>query len=75
MVARAHAIAVSWPEPSGDNSNPWNYFHMTGSRDELAACLDRLRARGWVVSEQPPEPGPGGTWDVLVRPPSHSSAP
>lgn len=48
----------------------WIWFQAAGSAAELAICLDRLRAKGWSISDAPPEPGPFGTWDVLVRPPA-----
>jgi hypothetical protein len=47
----------------------WTYFHMTGSQEQLTASLDRLRSRGWTVSEEPPLRGASGSWDALVRPP------
>jgi hypothetical protein len=59
-------------EPAGPGAtpaSPWMFFRTTGSREQLRVSLDRLRARGWDVSEQQPLAGPGQSWDVLVRPP------
>ncbi|MDT7573036.1 MAG: hypothetical protein QOE05_3210 [Actinomycetota bacterium] len=54
---------------SPDAGAPWTWFHATGSVEELAVCLNRLRAKGWAISDEPPVPGPFGSWDVAVRPP------
>jgi hypothetical protein len=66
MGAKAHAVPP--PAASGVLS-PWTWFHTSGSRAELVVCLDRLRAKGWTISDENPQAGPFGTWDVLVRPP------
>lgn len=69
MAAEAHALDPATLSSDAGGAGAWTYFHTTGSREELAVCLDRLRARGWTISDQPPEAGPFGTWDVVVRPP------
>jgi hypothetical protein len=67
----AEARAISLEPASGETgvATPWTYFHATGTREDLTRSLDRLRARGWTISDQPALAGPFGTWDVVVHPP------
>ena len=72
--ARALPVRDQPVEDTVGTAAPWMYFRTTGSVEQLAAALNRLRAAGWQISEQPPVAGPFDMWDVLVRPPVPSPA-
>lgn len=42
---------------------------MTGTLEQVAEAVQRLRATGWCVSHEQPVREPFDGWTLLVRPP------